>query len=205
MEAPMGRPRSFDRDAALDVALGLFWTRGYEGVSISDLTSAMGIAPPSLYAAFGAKQALFEEVLDLYEAREGAAFAAALADEQSVQGAMRRMLHEAARTYTRGGPNRGRGCLVSSALQGCAADHAEVADLVRLRRAAARAGIRQRLEQGVEAGQLGADVDLDALAGFLDAVRNGQSVLARDGADEALLRAIADRAMAAWPRATDAG
>ena len=141
----MGRPRSFDRDLALDVALGLFWTHGYEGVSIADLTTAIGIAPPSLYAAFGDKRQLFQQAVALYEAREGAALAAALNQPGPARPAIAAMLAQAARAYVRGGENRGRGCLVSAALLGSAAENAEIAAFVRDRRAQAQAAIRTRL------------------------------------------------------------
>ena len=67
-KAIRGRPRAFDMDKALDAALDLFWRKGYEGTSIADLTKAMGINPPSLYAAFGGKETLFHQALDRYEA-----------------------------------------------------------------------------------------------------------------------------------------
>ena len=91
-----GRPRSFDRDAALDQAVRLFWSKGYEATSISDLTAALGIGVRSLYAAFGDKKALFDEVVEAYSIRYGGWIARALAEEPTAEQAIARILHEAA-------------------------------------------------------------------------------------------------------------
>jgi AcrR family transcriptional regulator len=99
----MARPRSFDRDAALDTAMRLFWERGYEETSIGDLTRAMGIAAPSLYAAFGDKRALFEEAVERYEA---------LPDAPLDEGSTERILMRAAEAYTKA--DRPRGCFILS-------------------------------------------------------------------------------------------
>src|SRR4051812_3480675 len=84
---PRGRPRAFDRARALEQALTLFWERGYEGTSIADLTAVMGITPPSLYAAFGSKEALFREALSLYRHRAGGITPAEVADEPTAYAA----------------------------------------------------------------------------------------------------------------------
>src|SRR5689334_22879157 len=97
---PRGRPRSFDRERALDVALRAFWQRGFDAVSVADLTVAMGITPPSLYAAFGDKKALFREVVDRYQETYGAFFGRALDAEPSVRDGLRAALRAAAIAYT---------------------------------------------------------------------------------------------------------
>lgn len=180
----MARPRSFDRDAALEQAMTAFWERGYEQTSIADLTAAMGIAPPSLYAAFGDKRRLFEEAVAHYQDGPGMIVARGL-EEPTARGAVERMLHEAAREYAR--ENHPRGCLIVS--------EPSLGEL----RAASRAGIRARIQAGADAGELPAGTDVDALAGYVGVVIGGLSARARDGASEAELRAIADQAMAAWP------
>jgi AcrR family transcriptional regulator len=192
----MGRPRSFDRDHALDQALHVFWAKGYEGTSISDLTQAMGINPPSLYAAFGNKEKLFCEALDRYEGlREQfmeEAFAAPTARE-----AMQRLLEGTAdRLSDKSTPT---GCLlVQGALSG-----GEECEVVRqdlaARRTAGEVMIRERLKRAKREGDLPIDADPAALARFVTTVMQGMSVQAAGGATRKELHAIADMALRAWP------
>jgi AcrR family transcriptional regulator len=109
----MARPREFDRDEALAKARDAFWATGYEGTSVADLVTKLGLAPARLYAAFGSKEDLFKEAVALYEAKEGGFVARALAEEPSACRAVIRMLNDAIELYTR--PGRPRGCLVVSA------------------------------------------------------------------------------------------
>lgn len=180
----MARPRSFDRAAALDQAMRAFWEKGYEQTSISDLTAAIGIAPPSLYAAFGDKRRLFEEAAAHYQAGPGDVVARGL-EEQSARAAVERMLHEAAREYVLAG--QPRGCMIVT--------EPSLGEL----RAESWTTIRTRLQQGADAGELPPGTDLDALAGYVAVVISGLSARARDGAGEAELHAIAAQAMRAWP------
>ena len=113
----IGRPRSFDVDAALVSAMEVFWTHGYRDASIGLLTEAMGITPPSLYAAFGSKAQLFEAAADRYLRIEGAEAAEALAAERSARDAIETMLLANARLFTR--PNGPRGCLFTRATLTC--------------------------------------------------------------------------------------
>lgn len=98
-----GRPRSFDRETALEQAIRTFWEHGYEATSVTDLTRAMGIGAPSMYAAFGDKQSLFEEVVRVYGQTYGGFGERAFAEEPTVRGGVARMLHEAAAKYTEAG------------------------------------------------------------------------------------------------------
>ena len=98
---PRGRPLSFDRDAALEQAMHVFWERGYEAASIADLTAAMGITPPSLYTAFGDKEKLFLEAIERYALGPGSAGPRALQEEPTARGAIERWLLEAADELTR--------------------------------------------------------------------------------------------------------
>lgn len=193
---PVGRPRGFDRDAALDIALGLFWQRGYEGVSFADLTEAIGVAAPSLYAAFGDKRSLFRAAVARYEAREGGAMALALSGEGTVA-AIGRMFDQAAAAYTRRSANSGQGCMVLTALLGCSEELQDLAGLVRERREASDAAIRTRLERGIAEGDLAASTDVVSLARFLSAVLRGMAIQARDGATENDLREVARVALQA--------
>ena len=133
-----GRPRSFDRNAALAVAMETFWRLGYEGASIADLTAAMAITPQSLYAAFGSKAELYREALGLYRATSGASLAKTLDEEPTVSAAFERVLKQRARTFAgRGHP---AGCMISTAVLTCASENEPIADHLReLRNGAWRA------------------------------------------------------------------
>ncbi|MCX4857046.1 TetR/AcrR family transcriptional regulator [Streptomyces canus] len=191
-----GRPRSFDRATALEKAILAFWEHGYEATSVSDLTRVMGIGAPSLYAAFGDKRSLFEEVVQEYGARYGSFGDRALAEEPTVRAAMERMLREAAVEYT--APGRPHGCLVIHAATNCSSP--EVEESLRVRRNANIAAFESRIRAGIAAGELSADTDATALARHVGAVIQGMSQQARDGASREELEAVAQIAMAIWPR-----
>jgi AcrR family transcriptional regulator len=191
-----GRPRSFDRATALEKALLAFWEHGYEATSVADLTRAMGIGAPSLYAAFGDKQALFTEVVHEYRARYGSFGDRALAEEPTARAAVERLLREAAAEYT--APDRPHGCLVVHAATNCSTP--EVEALLRERRNANIAAFESRIRAGIAAGELPADTDAGALARCVGAVLQGMSQQARDGASRAELEALVDVALAGWPR-----
>ena len=186
-----GRPRSFDRQAALEQAVLVFWERGYEATSIADLTRAMGIGPPSLYAAFGDKKTLFEEAVTHYMA--GSFIDRALAEEPTSREAIGRVLREAAVEYTR--EDRPHGCLVLSV----ANNPAEVAERMRHRRAHNVRAFESCMRADVAAGRLPESVNVTGLARFYAAVLQGMSQQARDGAGRAELEAVAEAALAAWP------
>ncbi|MEU0210368.1 TetR/AcrR family transcriptional regulator [Streptomyces canus] len=191
-----GRPRSFDRATALEKAILAFWEHGYEATSVSGLTRVMGIGAPSLYAAFGDKRSLFEEVVQEYGARYGSFGDRALAEEPTVRAAMERMLREAAVEYT--APGRPHGCLVIHAATNCSSP--EVEESLRVRRNANIAAFESRIRAGIAAGELSADTDATALARHVGAVIQGMSQQARDGASREELEAVAEIAMAIWPR-----
>ncbi|MCX4780980.1 TetR/AcrR family transcriptional regulator [Streptomyces sp. NBC_01264] len=191
-----GRPRSFDRDAALDKAMFAFWERGYEATSISDLTASLGISAPSLYAAFGDKRKLFDEVVVVYGGRYGDFAAVALAEEPTAMAALGRILHEAAEVYT--DPAHPPGCMVISAAVNTTSD--EVAQALRVRREANLVAFESRIRADVAAGVLPAGTDTWALARYAGAVLQGMSQQSRDGAGREELEAVAELAMRAWPQ-----
>lgn len=193
----MARQRSFDRDAALESALRAFWRHGYEATSVAELTTAMGIKPPSLYAAFGDKRRLFEEALRRYQDSYGAFTTRALAEEPTARQAVERMLREAATEYIE--PGRPRGCMIISAAVNCGPESADVEDLLRRLREAAKAAIRDRIARDVTAGLLPPGTDADGLATYYAAIIQGMSTQARDGATREDLERIAALAMLAWP------
>ncbi|MBX7552631.1 TetR/AcrR family transcriptional regulator [Streptomyces sp. NPDC004232] len=191
-----GRPRSFDRDTALEKALMAFWEHGYEATSVSDLTRIMGIGAPSLYAAFGDKRSLFEEVVRVYTDTHGAFGDRALAEEPTARGAVARTLREAAAEYT--DPAHPFGCLVAHAATNCTS--AEVERLLRERRNAGIAALASRIRADVAAGVLPAGTDAAALARHTGAMIQGMSQQARDGASREELEALAEIAMTIWPQ-----
>ena len=192
----MGRPLSFDRQAALEKAMLAFWRTGYETTSVADLTAAMGITAPSLYTAFGDKRQLFLEAVRLY-AGDPEDIARAIEAAPTAFEAARTMLTAAAHAYT--GDLTPRGCLLASATASGSAASADVQQVV--------AGLRHRIEErlcmrakrDIDGGLLPSDVDPAALAGLVMAVTQGLSVLARDGARRDVLLKIVDAALVAWP------
>ncbi|AJT64483.1 TetR/AcrR family transcriptional regulator [Streptomyces chattanoogensis] len=192
-----GRPRSFDRETALEQAIRSFWEQGYEATSISDLTRTMGISAPSLYAAFGDKRALFDEVVAEYGRLYGGFLSRAVAEEPTARRGVERALHEAAAEYTL--PGRPRGCLVISAAQNTAPASAEVAASLREMRLSNVQDIQRAIAADIASGELPATTDAAALAHYAGAVIQGMSQQARDGADRTTLEAIAELAMKAWP------
>ncbi|MEU6087996.1 TetR/AcrR family transcriptional regulator [Streptomyces sp. NPDC047085] len=191
-----GRPRSFDRATALEKALLAFWRHGYEATSVADLTRVMGIGAPSLYAAFGDKRTLFEEVVRVYADTHGAFGDRALAEEPTARAAVERTLRQAAAAYT--DPAHPYGCLVAHAATNCTSP--EVERLLRERRTAAVAALEARIRADATAGLLPAGTDSAALARHTAAMIQGMSQQARDGASREELEALAEIAMAIWPR-----
>ena len=195
---PRGRPRAFDRDDALDRAMYLFWSRGYEATSVSDLTESMGITPPSLYAAFGDKKRLFLEAVDRYQAGPGSFAQRALCDEPTAERAMRRLLMDTVESFC--DPKHPKGCMVVLSATNCTAESSDVLDALTDRRCAAERVIRNRIAAGLAAGELPAGTDVDALAGMVVTTLYGLSIKARDGASRTSLRKIVEQTLQAWPR-----
>jgi AcrR family transcriptional regulator len=192
----IGRPRTFDTSQALDRALDVFWRQGYEGTSICDLTAAMGINPPSLYAAFGNKEALFRQALDRYAETKGAFVREALAAPRARDG-IAALLHGTARHLTdKCNPS---GCLLVQGIAG-AGDHAQcIRDELNARRAAAQKAMRDRLKQAKDEGELPEDADPAALARYFSTVTQGMAIQAAEGASHKELERVADMALRAWP------
>lgn len=192
----IGRPRVFDMDQALERALEVFWRKGYEGASIADLTSAMGINPPSLYSAFGNKEALFCRTLDRYEAKHEASWNEALS-APTAYGAIKRLLMSSAASL--GDKRNPPGCLmVQAALCG-----GEECDTVRKelnkRRDASIGLIRSRLKRAKREGDLPAGADPASLARYVATVLHGMAVQAAGGASRKELERVAETALRVWP------
>jgi AcrR family transcriptional regulator len=195
--ATRGRPRTFDPDVALRQALDLFWERGYEGTSISDLAAAMGIASASLYACFGSKEALFRQTMALYGSTAGRPPRRALSEHSTARGAIQAMLRATADEITR--PDTPHYCmLILAAPTGAVENHGVREFLAGLRRGML-AEIRDRLARGRADGDLRLpEAGLDAMARYYTTVVQGLSVQARDGASRADLETVVTCAMAAW-------
>jgi len=193
----LGRPRSFDTGKALDAALQVFWQKGYQGTSLSDLTQAMGINRPSLYAAFGDKQALFRKALNRYV--EGpAAYARESLKEPTARAVVERLLGGAADLDT--ASRHPKGCLTVQGALACG----EAADSIRQelnsRRASGEAQLRRRLKRAKSEGDLPAESDPADLARYVATVMYGMAVQAAGGASHHELQRVIEIALRAWPK-----
>lgn len=194
--AERGRPRSFDRQAALERAMEVFWDRGYQAASMTDLTEAMGINSPSLYAAFGSKEALYREAVEHFAATESDEILAPLRNAPTAREALEGYLIASARTFTR--PGRPPGCMVVLSAVNAVGVGEETSRILREMRAGSITVIEERLQGAVNEGELPASLDRHAVASYYVTVQQGMSIQARDGAARATLEAIAQGAMAAW-------
>jgi AcrR family transcriptional regulator len=190
-----GRPRAFDPDVALERAMHVFWAKGYEGASLSDLTRAMRINRPSLYAAFGNKEQLFRKVLDRYMDGPVAYFGKALAAPKA-----RDVVEEIFLGTARMGddPRIPAGCLMVQGALACG--DASVRKEVAARRAASEAALRRRFQRAKREGDLPKNANSTDLAGYVMTVVRGMAVQSAGGASSDQLRRVAQIALRAWPK-----
>ena len=193
-----GRPREFDPDAALASALRVFWKHGYEGASMAELTEAMGIAKPSLYACFGNKEALFKKALDLYE-REKLCYIKSSLDAPTAREIADRILRGAVKTHC--GDSDPQGCMGVISSIACTTEAESIRQEVLARRASSEAAVVDRFEQAKADGDLPENVNAKALAQCLFTILQGLSVKAQVGARREELDAIVDTFLAMWPAA----
>lgn len=192
-----GRPRAFDRDAALDTATRLFWTKGYEATSISDLTSALGIGSPSLYAAFGSKEALYEESLHNYAYKNSSLVWKRFMAATSAREAVAVFLADSAAALTGCVADIPRGCMITLSSVG-SEGHAALGERVRSDRNLTFERLKARFERAVQDGEITPSIDIVPLARFIQTVQFGMSILARDGASREELEGAANIALAGW-------
>jgi AcrR family transcriptional regulator len=193
---PKGRPREFCTEQALAAALIVFWSRGYEGASMAELTAAMGITKPSLYAAFGNKEALFHKALELYE-REKLAYMGLALQEPTARLVAEKLLLGALELQS--GVTDPRGCLSVISSVACSAESESIKADVAARRESSCAALVARFEQAKESGELPDGLEADALAKYLYAIVQGMSVQAGYGATCAELHQLVDTSMSVWP------
>jgi AcrR family transcriptional regulator len=191
-----GRPREFDVEEALAAALRVFWTKGYEGASLTDLTDAMGITRPSLYAAFGNKEALFRKALDLYEREKLSYVEEALSAPTSRQVAERLLRGALAMQTSDCNP---KGCMRVMSTMSCGPEDSSIrADLMARRQSSQRA-LCERLERAKAEGDLPRGTDVDGLCAYLVAILQGMALQAGAGAGKEQLEGLVETSLAMWP------
>lgn len=191
----VGRPRSFDADAALEAALQVFWRHGYEGASLADLTAAMGITRTSMYAAFGNKEQLFRRALERYTEGPGGYGAQALA-EPTARGVVETILRGAVRTTT--GPDHPAGCLGVQGALATSDDGGAIRELLAQWRDAMVHQLRERFDRAAVEGDLPADADAAGLARYVMTLAHGIAVQAAGGVDRDALDVVVDQALHVW-------
>ncbi|WP_127502592.1 TetR/AcrR family transcriptional regulator [Actinoplanes solisilvae] len=191
-----GRPREFDADEALDRAIVVFWQHGYEGASLGDLTEAMGINRPSLYAAYGNKEQLFRRAVTRYAEVDMAYVREALA-QPTAYGVIEKLLRDNADALTR--PDRPAGCLSIQGGIASGSDDGEIARFLADSRRGGERALAERLKRAVDEGDLPAGTDAATLARYVMTVSEGNAVHAAAGVDRASLQATVDLALRALP------
>ena len=195
-----GRPRGFDIDSALEAALQVFWRRGYEGASMNDLTAAMGVTRPSLYAAFGNKEELFRKAMDRYAACRWGFAAEALA-EQSSRLAVERLLRGFA--GLNGDDAQPKGCLMVQSALVCSEESSAIREELARQRSEGEGRLAARLAGWQAEGDLPESADPQALARFVAALANGLAVQAAGGAGREALESVVQLALSTWPQRPD--
>lgn len=198
--AKMGRPRSFDRDEAIQQAMHLFWRHGYESTSLSALTSAIGggITPPSFYAAFGSKEGLFREVVELYVATHGQVNASLWDKGLPPREAIEQALRRSARMQTEN--SHPKGCLLVISAGACSPENDRVQMALAEQRARTREGVLACVSRAVAAGELSAGTDARSLAATINTFLLGLTTQARDGVPFETLNSAVTELMSVWDR-----
>ena len=195
--AARGRPRQFDRDQALLQAMHIFWERGFEGTSLADLSSALGLTATSIYAAFGSKQALFREAVELYVSSDGNATWRALETSGTTRQAIEAMLRGTVDAFCNA--DTPRGCLMLLADKGLGRGNDSVKAFLQQWRAKTREQLRARLQRGVDAGELPVGTDAAAMASIVVVFLNGISIETADGVSQQDLLKAVDVFLSSWP------
>lgn len=193
---PRGRPLAFNQEQALDRALQVFWTRGYEGTSMSELVDALGINKPSIYATFGNKEALFRKVLAKYIAGP-AAFVSAVMNEPTARQVAEKFLTATVEFFTDN--NHPLGCMVVQAALTCGQGSELIQQELIGYRKKLEEGFRERFDLAKAQGDLPSNVESADLAKYLTTLHQGMSVQATSGAGKKELLAVVQLALMNWP------
>jgi AcrR family transcriptional regulator len=191
-----GRPREFDVDEALAAALRVFWSKGYEAASLTDLTEAMGITRPSLYAAFGNKEALFRKALDLYD-REKLAYIGEALKAPTSRAVAERLLRGALAMQT--SDCEPKGCMRVLTSVGCSPEAESIRSDVMARRQSSQRALCDRMSRAKEEGDLPEGTDVEGLCAYLAAVLGGMTIQAGSGASKAQLEGLVETTLRMWP------
>jgi AcrR family transcriptional regulator len=191
-----GRPRKFDRGTALKKAMEVFWKKGFENTSMPNLIEAMKINSPSIYAAFGSKEKLFLEAVELYSSTEGGLIWASFTTDSPAHQAIAQMLHTSAEEFTRA--DKPHGCLIALGSLHSEGGNEEIRETLKIRRAQCMSIVHERLQQGVNNGELPERSDWQAIATYYITLQQGMSIQARDGASREELMAVVNCAMITW-------
>ena len=187
-----GRPISFDKHAALEAAMLLFWERGYEGTSMADLTQAMGLNPSSIYAAFGDKHALFQLAVKRYMEMR-AQYAAKALEEPTLEKVVRALFDNTVAFLTT--PGHPPTCMTLAGAVGCSLDASPARDLMTEIRKQNQVALRQRLLKARKSGELSKDIDVDDYTRYLSTIIAGLSIQAANGSTKAELNRTAQMAV----------
>jgi AcrR family transcriptional regulator len=190
--AKTGRPISFDKDAALEAAMLLFWERGYEGTSMADLTQAMGLNPSSIYAAFGDKHALFSLAVKRYRDSR-AQYATRALEEPSLERVIRALFDNTVAFLTT--PGHPPTCMTLAGAIGCSVDAMPARDLTKEIRKQNEAAMKERLLQARKSGELSKDINVEDYTRYLSSILAGLSIQAANGSTKAELKRTAQMAL----------
>ena len=193
---PRGRPLAFNQDDALEKALQVFWSRGYEGASMAELADALGINKPSIYATFGNKEALFRKALARY-ATGPAAFVSEAMKEPTARLVVEKFLMQAVDFFS--DKNTPNGCMIVQGALTCSAGSTLIQQELIAYRKSYEDALVQRLEQAITQGDLPKNVNAAALAKYIATIHQGMSVQATSGATREELSAIVEMALKSWP------
>jgi AcrR family transcriptional regulator len=187
-----GRPISFDKDAALEAAMLLFWERGYEGASMADLAQAMGLNPSSIYAAFGDKHALFSLAVKRYvETRTQ--YAAKALEEPTLEKVIRALFDSTVALLST--PGHPPTCMTLAGAVGCSVDAAPARDIMTEIRKQNELAMRRRFLQARKSGELSSGVNLDDYTRYLSSILAGLSIQAANGSTKAELKRTSQMAL----------
>ncbi len=192
-----GRPREFDKEKALDIALELFWRHGYEGVSIAALANALGIKVPSLYAAFGNKESLFLKAVERYGQSAGHIYHESF-KKKTAREVAQAILEGEVKLVTQ--KNRPNGCLMVQGALVTSPESEKISTMMAGMRGMAEKWMADRFKQAQKEGDLPADADPKALACYIMTINSGLAVQARSGVSKARLKQVVQIALQNWPK-----